>query len=126
MLTAFPRTLLLAGTTDPLYESTQLAGSFLRAAGVDVEYEEYESGHGFLGFPPQWTFGHWTCACAPATERIVRFVAGKRVTYPRAPLPVDKSTLTIGLMSLLPGLVGAIYCLYTFWTCVMGRDLIEG
>ena len=62
-LEAFPPTLLLGATGDPLVESTRRAAEFLRAAGVAVDLHEFDAPHGFLGVPPQWTLGFWRCVC---------------------------------------------------------------
>lgn len=64
---------------------------------------------GGVGVPPQWTCGSWVHASGPATERLVSFISGKKVAYPRDPLPLDNTVIGafIGLL-LLPTL-GALF-----------------
>ena len=90
-LEGFPPTLLIAATGDPLMESTLRASAFLRAAGVAVNVEKFDAPHGFLGIPPQWSFGAWKYTSAPAMETIVRFLTSRDVKYPRDALPWDLS-----------------------------------
>ena len=90
-LDGFPPTLLIAATGDPLMESTLRASVFLRAAGVAVNVERFDAPHGFLGIPPQWSFGAWKYTSAPAMETIVRFLTSRDVKYPRDALPWDLS-----------------------------------
>jgi hypothetical protein len=90
-LDGFPPTLLIAATGDPLMESTIRASVFLRAAGVAVNVERFDAPHGFLGIPPQWSFGAWKYTSAPAMETIVRFLTARDVKYPRDALPWDLS-----------------------------------
>jgi len=90
-LDGFPPTLLIAATGDPLMESTLRASVFLRAAGVAVNVERFDAPHGFLGIPPQWSFGAWKYTSAPAMETIVRFLTARDVKYPRDALPWDLS-----------------------------------
>jgi len=58
---------------------------------VAVNVERFDAPHGFLGIPPQWSFGAWKYTSAPAMEAIVRFLTARDVKYPRDALPWDLS-----------------------------------
>eukprot|EP00055_Hartaetosiga_balthica_P009067 m.35257 g.35257 ORF g.35257 m.35257 type:complete len:427 (+) comp6594_c0_seq2:233-1513(+) len=72
---AFPRTIFVGGSQDPLVYSSVKTHEKLLSKGIDAHCKIYPSRHGFFGFPPQWTFGAWIYGAKPTCELLCHFFA---------------------------------------------------
>eukprot|EP00045_Choanoeca_perplexa_P008460 m.78462 g.78462 ORF g.78462 m.78462 type:complete len:445 (-) comp14504_c0_seq1:956-2290(-) len=70
---AFPPTLFIGGSRDPLVYSTIVSHERLLSKGLDVHCKIFPARHGFFGVPVEWTFGQWRHDAQPAFQLLAHF-----------------------------------------------------
>eukprot|EP00658_Telonema_sp_P-2_P049616 TRINITY_DN37756_c0_g1_i2.p1 TRINITY_DN37756_c0_g1~~TRINITY_DN37756_c0_g1_i2.p1 ORF type:complete len:297 (+),score=55.95 TRINITY_DN37756_c0_g1_i2:374-1264(+) len=87
---SFPKTLLMAGKSDPIYKSSLRGRELLQDRGVQVDYKEYPATHAFLGFPAGWVLpSEFRQSAVDSLEDILSWLADKPIpTHTRAKQPL--------------------------------------
>ncbi|KAK3261142.1 hypothetical protein CYMTET_29939 [Cymbomonas tetramitiformis] len=82
----FPELFLLAGTADPIYESSVVASASLHKYQLPHVFKSYPSTHGFLGFPRDWfpcsipqSDNGFPRACVDAIQDVLSFLRSEKV-----------------------------------------------
>ena len=83
---AYPETLLICGSGDPLVKANRKVARLLGERGVvacrSCRLEEFPGPHAFHGIPPQWTLDGWRSNSYPTTREMIQFLTGGEVQLP--------------------------------------------
>jgi len=116
-LSDFPESLLICGSYDGLKSSSWAAHGHLTQAGRLCRIMEFKALHGFLGVPPQWSFGTWKVTTAPALMAIASCLTRTKIVplYPLKDLSIDWSIFVVAGLHL-PFVLGLCVVIYHLGT----------
>ena len=81
---AYPPTLLICGSADPLIRANRKVQKLLvERLGVQCVLKEFPGPHAFHGIPPQWTLDGWRSNSYPTTRDMIQFLTDGDMLLPR-------------------------------------------